>query len=163
MDFKNIKCHDDGGKLRITFDWPDGVGEVYVNGRMYTLQEYRARSGFVTEKLRGRTVYYISDTEEGHRSCVSFVEKTSITCKIREISGLGYDKRYKNYEVTLSADYPVPADVICYVKNDDGMYCFGEPIMPDAPLVRVVRTVRGEVLHVFVNKEHEMLYGIVLL
>lgn len=164
MEVKNIKCHDDGSKLRITFDWPVGVGEVYVNGKLFTLQEYKTRGGFVTEKLRGRMVYYISDNEF-EQGClansVCFVEKTFVTCKIREIAGLGYDRRYKNHEITLMVDYPVPGDAICYEKNSDGIYHFGEPIMPGEPLVRVIRAMKDEPVRIFVNSEFEELYGIV--
>ena len=162
MGFKNVKCHDDGKKLRITFDWPVGVGEAYINGNLFTLQEYKTRGGFVTDKLRGKTVYYISDNEVEQGSSVCFVEKTFITCKIRDINGFGYDKRYKNHEITLTADYPVSADIICYEKNCDGIYFFGEPIMPDEPLVRIVRTMKEEQLRVFVNSQYETLYGVVI-
>jgi len=156
---KNIKCHDEGGKLRLTFDWPIGVGEVYVNGKLFTLQEYKARGGFVTEKIRGRTVYYISDSEVALGSSVCFIEKTLITCKIREISGFGYDKRYKNHEITLTTDYPVPENVICYSIGDN-IYCFGEAIPADRPLMRVIRTGRNDHIRIFIDSEYEMLYEI---
>jgi len=165
---KNIKCHDQGGKLRLTFDWPIGVGQVYVNGKLYTLQEYKARGGFITEKIRGRTVYYISDSEVEQGRSVCFVEKTFVTCKIREISGLGYDKRYKNHEITLTADYHVPANVICYEKkknatacdNDDILYYIGDAVSAGQPLKRVIRTMKDEYIHMSIDSEHELLYEV---
>ena len=162
-NIKNIKCHDEGGKLRLTFDWPIGVGQVYVNGKLYTLQEYKARGGFITEKIRGSTVYYISESEAEQGSSVCFVEKTFITCKIREISGLGYDKRYKNHEITLTADHHVPENVICYTigDNDDMLYYFSDALLAGQPLKRVIRTMKDEYIRMFIDAEYEMLYEVV--
>lgn len=160
---KNIKCHDEGGKLRFTFDWPIGLGQVYVNGKLYTLQEYKARGGFITEKIRGRTVYYISDSDAEQGCSVCFVEKTFITCKMREISGLGYDKRYKNHEITLTADYHVPENVICYAigDSDDVLCYFGEAVPAGQPLKRIIRTMKDEYIRVFIDDEYGMLYEVV--
>jgi len=162
-NIKNIKCHDEGGKLRLTFDWPIGVGQVYVNDKLYTLQEYKARGGFITEKVRGRTVYYISESEVEQGSSVCFVEKTFIVCKIREINGFGYDKRYKNQEITLTADHHVPKNVICYAidDNDDVLYHFGEALLAGQPLKRVIRTEKNGYIRMFVDSEYEMLYEVV--
>ena len=167
MGIKNIKCYDEDKKIRLTFDWPAGVGEVYVNGMLFTLQEYKTRGGFITEKLRGRTVYYISDSDADQGDSICFIEKTFITCKIRGTGGFGYDRQYNNYEVILTADYPVPAGAVCYVKKknaapvdiaDGVLYCFGQEILPGRPLKRVIRTLKNEHIRMFVCEEYKAIY-----
>ena len=95
----------------------------------------------------------------------SFIEKTIITCKVCEKTG-----RYKNYELTLSSNYPVQANTICYVKkknaqpvdiNDGTLYYLGEVIEPGQTVKRIVRTLKNEYIRMFINSDFEVTHGIV--
>jgi len=188
---KNVKCSDNGStKLQITFDWPVGVQDVYIfashlasdnfdihqaAGKIFTLQEYKKLGGFETSKMPGRTFYYIYPfvrcAEEGDilhnqdgTNFTEFCEITKIKCLMREKNGIGASK---NFEITLSANYPVGSDIICYVKkkneiptniNDGTLYQFGAPLEPGQDVTRVVRTARNEYIRLFAKGEF---YGIV--
>ena len=191
---KNTKCHDDGDKLRIIFNWPNGIGQVYIfaakyaapvaelmeqgGGKLFTLQEYKKLGGYITEKAQGETHYYIYPLmreggenilyDQTGENSVSFIDMTFITCQICEKTGWGFDNGYKNHEITLEANYPVEKNIICYVKkknepprdnNDGTLYYFGEPIEPNQPITRIVRTMKNEYLRIFVRDE--VYYGII--
>ena len=184
MQINNIKCHEDGNKLKITFDWPIGLQQVYIftlpytnnidDGKLYTLQEYKKLGGYVTEKKPGETNYYIypyvhQDGEcviiDHHTNSVKHIEVTKISCQIREKAGLG---KYKNHYITLEANYPVPDNIICYIKkkgdpsrdiNDGTLYYWGDIIQPAQPVTRIVSTLKDEYISVFVRNEE--LYGVI--
>jgi len=194
---KNVKCHNDGDRLRITFDWPPAVQQVHVytlrdgsepdfgNGKLFTLQEYKKQSGFLADKTQGETIFRIyplvwsvthggicNSTEEAGEyvlydqtdlNSVSLIEKTIINCSMKEKVG-----QYKNYEITLSANYSVQKNTICYVKkenelprdiNDGLLYHFDEAITPGQPITRIVRTMKNEYIRFFSMDEE--IYGII--
>ena len=181
---KNAKCHDSGDKIRIIFDWPIGIQQVYIfidelsdNGKLFTLQEYKKHGGFVTEKVHGETKYYIYPStrksgedvlyEQNGDNFVCFIEKTTINCHIHSAIG----KKYVNHEVSLSANYRVESDIICYVKKknappmditDGTLYYLSEAIEPGDVLTRIIRTAQNEYLRFFViDNEKRNIYGIV--
>jgi len=159
---QKIKIYDENANLRITFDWPQNVGEVYIAtapppemGRLFTLQEYKGQGGFVTPKLPGVTTYYIYPTDWGEVGQISYTFRTDIDVQIREKIG-----RYKNHHITLCATHPVPQDVVCYVKDDGTRYQLGESLQPNVPLTRVVRTCMHEYLRLFIAEDYSNLYSL---
>ena len=191
---KNVKINDDGSKLRITFDWPVGVQQVYVfassldifdihhvnltsDGKLFTLQEYKKLGGYVTEKNQGEMHYYIYpfiredgkdilvNQPETSGNSVKFIDKTMIRCQIREKSRWS---KYKNYEITLEANYPVQEKILCYVKkknepprdiSDGTLYYWNDTINSGQTVRRIVRTLKNEHMRMFVRDE--VMYGIV--
>jgi len=191
---KNVNCHDDDDRLRITFDWPPAVQQTHVHilrgevetVKLFTLQEYKKHSGFLAEKMAGETTFRIYPLvwsvthggicnstgnalgeyvlyDQAESNSVTFIEKTIITCSIKETTG-----QYKNHEITLSANYPVPENIICYVKKENGLpqniidgvlYHIREAVNPGQPIKRVVRTMKNEYIRFFVMDE--AIYGIV--
>ena len=139
----NVKCYDSGDKLRITFNWPFDIQQVYIFatksaivvaeqvnqgcGKLFTLQEYKKLGGFFTEKIQGEMSYYIYPFmredgqdilyDQNNENYITFVEKTIVTYQIREKRGLSFDDIYKNYEVTFEANYPVQENIVCYTKK----------------------------------------------
>ena len=203
-EIKNIKSHHeyDKSKIRITFDWPDGISQVFifavqacsfdseflgkvglseVGRRFFTLQEYKKYSGFITEKIRGETSYFIYPViqECGEyvlyehatgKNHINFIEKTIINCQIREKASWGINKKHINYQITLSSDYFIEENILCYVKkknapaidiNDGKLYYFTEAIEPGRTITRIVRTMKNEYLQIFVSEGMRKLYGII--
>jgi len=181
----NIRCIEEGENIRITFNWPESVEQVYIfstqgefgefkineadtsQGRMFTLQEYKKRGGCVISQEPGVITYYIYPfrREDGEDVCYACDGENQIThtCRInidftiREKTG-----RYKNHEITLTADHPVERDTVRYVKkaNDspqnihDGVdYVFGEMLEPGRYVTRVVRTMSNEYLRLFICED----------
>jgi len=190
---KNVKCHNDSDILRITFDWPPALEQVNVcilrgeteTVKLLTLQEYRKHSGFLAEKTQGEAIFRIyplvwsvthggiCNTEDAQgeyvlydqteSNSVTFIEKTIISCSMKETIG-----EYKNHEITISVNYPVHENIICYVKKKNGLpqditdgvlYHFDETVTPGQPINRVVRTMKNEYIRFFVMDE--VAYGIV--
>ena len=166
---KKIKISDEGDSLRLTFDWPQGITQVHIAtqpdpniGKLFTLQEYKKQAGYHTLKIQGITTYYIypSQWENGEdiffeASQMSYTNQTIIHFSMEESI-----RQYKNYRVILQANYPVPADIICYVKKEnalpqnvsDGMvYCFSEPLEPNQPITRIIRTAKNEYINFFIK------------
>lgn len=164
-----------GGKLRLTFDWPQHIQEVFIadtkdvtssttSGKVYTLQEYKKNGGFFTAKLPGCTHYYICPMLDGtilHQpdgNIASHIETVRIRYKMYERTGA-----YKYYDISLSADYIVPAGIIYYVKkagappssiNDGMQYSIDIPLTPGKELLQVIRTSRTEYLQFFTRGEY---------
>ena len=140
---------------------------MYINAKLFTLQEYKKLGGYITEKIPGETVYHIS-VLDGEPAVTNFVYKTNITCTMSNKTGWGFDSRYKSHELTLESDYPVPENIICYTikKNapprdisDGTLYYWNEPLAQNMPINRIVRTMKDEFLKVFVKDE--VYYGII--
>jgi len=203
-EIKNIKSHveHDKSKIRITFDWPADISQVFIfavqacnpdseflgkpglaeiGHRLFTLQEYKKYSGFITEKIRGETSYFIyPSTREGEgyilyehstgNNCVNFIEKTTINCQIKEKMSWGIDKKHTNHQITISSDYSIEENILCYVKKknappiditDGKLYYFTEAIEPGRAITRIVRTMKNEYVQMFVSEEMRKLYGII--
>jgi len=159
--------------VRITFDWPVDINEVYIftvrkanvavdNGRLFTLQEYIKQGGYFTKKQQGLTKYYILTNNEfagydGIEPSASFVGIASIVCRISERNV--WATKYKNYEITLISDYNIPKKAICYVKSsklpmnitDGVLFKLNWPIKPDKSITCVVQTLKHEYIKIFVN------------
>jgi len=178
----NIRCIEEGGNIRLTFNWPEGVEQVYIftaqgeldistadasHGRMFTLQEYKKRGGCIISQEPGVITYYIYPfrREDGEDVCYASGGQNQIThtCRIninfaiREKSG-----RYKNHEITLTSDHPVERDTVRYVKKanepprdiSDGVdYVFSEMLEPGRHVTRIVRTMSNEYLRLFICED----------
>lgn len=74
----NLKTHTEGDNLRLTFQWPPGIEQIYVfktkatsvdvfdictadqrQARLYTLQEYKKHAGYVEAMQPGVYSYHI--------------------------------------------------------------------------------------------------------
>ena len=164
----NIKFHDfNYNQIKMTFSWPLDTQEVFINDKLFTLQEYKKLGGFITKKIPGKMSYEIC-TNNGVTANSTFICKTYIKYNILTKTGLGFDPRYKNYEITLQANYPVPKDIICYTikKNDlprdisDGrLYYWNEMLAQNTQTTRIVRTMQDEFLQIFVKDD--IYYGVI--
>ncbi|MCL2386298.1 MAG: hypothetical protein FWC89_01995 [Defluviitaleaceae bacterium] len=75
---KNVKCYDNSDNIRLTWNWGQGVQQVYIfteglnvnetdanaenfsnDGKLFTLQEYKKQGGCILPKNAGAFVYYI--------------------------------------------------------------------------------------------------------
>ena len=183
---KNIKLRDEGDKLKLTWHWPLETEYVYiftdaslVNPRLFTLQEYKKRGGFYTQKVVGISTFYVYPfiRENGEdtlceqpmgENVVSFTNLTMITADICEKIPLPiFQTRYRNHEITLTANHNVPSDIICYAKKEnnrpdhDGvMYFFGEPLQAGQPVTRIIRTTKNEYINLFITEGKTSLYSL---
>jgi len=172
-EIKNIKYYNEGNKIRITFDWPVGVQQVKFQAvresacklKLFTLQEYKKHGGYITEKIYGKTDYYIYPYDPGKIQTsadlsADFTDfaKFTIINKIKIYYTLAekFSAGYKKYTLTVSSPHPVPPDIICYVKkknsppvdiNDGTLYYLEEEI--SQPLKRIIRTDINEHISVF--------------
>jgi len=168
LQITNIKIHEHSShQIRITFNWPLGLQEVYINAKLFTLQEYKRLGGYITKKMPGETVYSIC-TPEGRPTSATFICKTDIVFALAEKMGWGYDSGYKSYELTFKANYPVPENIVCYVikKNslprdisDGTLYYWSEPLAQNTPTSGIVRTKKDEFIQIFVKDEEY--YGVI--
>jgi len=192
---RDIKCYDEGEYWRLAFPWPSGISQVYIfkmpgdpgasfnvkhagAGQLYTLQEYKKLSGYRDRKVPGVYSYYICPFVRENGEDVYFAQTDG--CNRVCLTGLvniRYTLREKwmpvisdrTYEITLAADHPVEANVICYVKKENSLpvcskdgilYYFNEPIIPGRDFIRHVRTGRNEYLGVFIHDEEHALYNL---
>jgi hypothetical protein len=160
----NLKCRDEGEKIKLTWSWHSEIELVYVNEKLFTLQEYKKRGGYFLKKTPGVCTYEVIPftrengediLHEGDKITVSF--KTKITCAIYEKIGL-FGSRYINHEVTLTSEYDVPSNIICYTKSENGAtYFFGE-LKAATPSTFVVRTEKNEYIRPFIHEDFAELY-----
>jgi len=166
---KKIKPHDEGTHLRLTFDWPQEITQVLIStrqdpttGKLFTLEEYKKQSGYTTQKLQGITTYYIypSQRENGEDitfppTHLSYTNRTIIDITIKEKS-----TQHKNHNITISTNYPVTTGILCYTKKEntppqnqtDGVfYPITEPLEPNKPITRIIRTNRNEYINFFIQ------------
>ncbi|MCL1882915.1 MAG: hypothetical protein FWF81_04085 [Defluviitaleaceae bacterium] len=167
-----IKCHDEDENIRITWNWPQDISQVYIfadkeltSGKLFTLHEYKKRGGCILKKPVGVSTYYIYPfLREGGEDIlcaqpqgenqVSYTRKTIISLKMSQKSSI--NSPYKNYKITLAAENFTPPDIIRYVKN--GMeYLIGEPLTEN-PLTRIIRTQKNESLDIYISEENSNLY-----
>ncbi|MCL2223485.1 MAG: hypothetical protein FWB96_00790 [Defluviitaleaceae bacterium] len=176
MRITNIKCREEGEKLKLTWSWPQEIEQVYVfenaefeNGRLFTLQEYKKRGGVFLKKPQGVSTYYICAfrRENGEdilfkelENAISFTNKTEISCVISKKSEMPvFGSQFQNHEITLTATHTVPADTICYTKNENGIvYFFGEQLQANEPTTRIIRTEKNEYIRPFVREESTELF-----
>jgi len=167
---KNPKCHNFQENIKLTFDWPQGILEVYINEKLYTLHEYKKHGGYITPKIPGHTTYNIvpilnGETLTDDGASITFTEKTIITYEIKT-GGFG---KYANHKITLHANYSVPPKILCYTKSGslyvdnfhETRYYLYEEIAQDEKITRVVCTAKHQTINLFINEEMRDLYGIV--
>jgi len=181
MDYgvRNVKCYDEGENIRLTFAWPPEVEQVYIfinedAGRLFTLQEYKKCGGIVTCKTPGGCNYsiYASAREDGEDvlweqtdglNQATFVHRIPIDFALREKVG-----KYKNHEITLTAQHQVSRGAVACVKKMGGypqnlydgvVYYFCE-IETSRPLIRTMRTTISEYIRLFVAEGFEDLYSL---
>ena len=183
---KNIKCTDEGENIRLTWSWPQGIEQVYAftseeltGGKLFTLQEYKKRGGYILRKNPGVSTYYIYPflrkggedilcNQPPGQNKISYTNQTIINFSVSEKFGLPFlGQYYKNHEIILSSENDVPADIISYVKKEnnfpndaqDGVvYYFGEMLEAGKPLTRIVQTGKNEYISLFIRKENTELY-----
>ncbi|MCL2578044.1 MAG: hypothetical protein FWE27_08345 [Defluviitaleaceae bacterium] len=163
MRITNIKCREDGEKIKLTWSWPPEIELVYVNGKLFTLQEYKKRGGCFLGKIPGITTYQICPfkRENGEdilyeQSEITVSFKTTINCAVKTGA---FGSRYKNHVITLTSEHDVPTDIICYEKGDI-TYFFGEPLKAETPIIRIVRTEKNEHIRLFIREEFTELYDL---
>ena len=193
----NLKCYDEGENIRLTFNWGAGVEQVYIfenedknegdaspevnqnsGGRLFTLQEYKKRGGYIRAKRPGRFTYrvypFVRDESgrdilsEQPENSITHICKTDIALTIEESTGVAY----KHYKITLTAQHSTPPDIVLYVKysetedahpgnaSDGVAYLFGEMLDAGKPVTRIIRTETNEYLRFFINQINSELYNL---
>jgi hypothetical protein len=152
----NMKCREEGGVLRLTFAWPNGIAQVYVNEKLYTLAEYRQRGGYIAPAKAGLNTFIVCPfTREGGwdtlyprpdgQNELTYIVRTGIRVQIDTRDGL-----WLNHRCSFTATHAVPPGVLAYNGHD-----FAEEI----PVVGLVRVVRLDVpLQFSVKPQHEGFY-----
>ena len=111
----NAKCQNHGNKLRITFDWPVDLNQVYINDKLFTLQEYKKQGGFFARKEFGDNIFVISPAQNSEEFCTLIhTEKAVINCTITPKSGFGYSRLYSSYQLIFESNYPVAENIVQY-------------------------------------------------
>jgi len=159
MKITNLRYHDEGEKIKLTWSWEPEMKFFYVNENLFTLDEYKKRGGYFTKKVAGDTIYSVVPFCREDGKDILF-EKISLTVRvnvrinlaIRELIG-----RYKNHEVTINSEYDIPPEIICYRKNETTYY-FGEPVTAHTPVTRIIRTEKNESINFFINEEFSNYY-----
>jgi len=148
---QNAKCYDNGDSIRLTFDWPPGFTQVFINDKLFTLQEYKKQGGFFCKKHFGENIFNIDGCT------VTFIEKAIITCCITPKRGLGYSPKYSSYELTFDANYIVEKETVHYICGRM-TYKLGEKITPGQLKKYIIRTEKDEEPNVFVEdtKKYEI-------
>lgn len=151
---RKMKYYNEGKTVRLTWSWPAGVDTVDVcendaPGKLYTLQEYKQRGGYVLPKKPGRFTYHIGENE------ISFTHQTEIALQIRE-KNFPWQK-LKNFEIICTAEHDVPPDIVCYEINSTE-YSLGEPLTAKNPLTRIISAEKNESVRFFITEENSELY-----
>ena len=164
---KNVKCYEDGDTIRLVFDWQQGLSQVFIttqpdptSGKLFTLQEYKKQAGYITPKIQGTTTYYIYPTQRENGKDIIYdpIEFTHTSQTIINFSLEEEIGQFKNHRLTIYANYPVPENVICYVKNknarpenilDGVLYHFNEVI--NQPITRIISTAKNEYINLFIR------------
>ena len=153
-----MKYYDEGKTIRLIWSWPPGVETIQISendaaGKMYTLQEYKQRGGYILPKRPGRFTYRIGENSENQ---IAFTQKTEINIVVRENFLFPWQK-YKNFEIIFSAEYDVPEDIICYKISSQGMtFSLGEPLVAKTQKTRIICTATNESPQFFIRKENEL-------
>lgn len=177
-----LKCHMETGQMRLTFLWPEDAEQVYVfktaghfditsgkPGRLFTLQEYKKRSGYVEPRPSGAFTYHIFPFVRENGEDIVFINSSGgnsievtgqipIGFKITEKTG--FLKRDKIYIISMLSQQGIAGDVICYVKKtgsypsgvgDGTMYFFGDGLVAGAVGRWEVKTKKNEFIRIFVR------------
>jgi hypothetical protein len=175
----NLKCNDEGEKIRLTWNWPQEIEQVYIftneetGGKLFTLQEYKKRGGAFLRKKHGTFDFLICPfkRENGEDiffdnlddNKISFTHKAEIFFSVREKKSPPFLKQqHKNFLISFSSKENIPPNIIRYEKNecDDVIYFFGEEISADKVVTRIVQIENDETLRFFISEEHAHLYNL---
>jgi len=161
-----LKYTDTGDHIRLTFQWPPEIYEVYISrephgeGRLYTLQEYRQQGGYLEPKRPGRCTWSVMpfirlngvDTyyarPDGNHCITCIPAPIEITYLVRTRWGFAN----RTHVITLYAKEDVPPDVVFYANMHGAAYPFGEALTAGVALVRHVNTQKGERIRLFVHE-----------
>jgi hypothetical protein len=158
----NLRCRDEGEKIKLTWAWQPEMEFVYVNGKLFTLWEYKKNAGCSLRKVPGVTKYVVCPFKRENGEDILYDEseitvsfKTKINFSICE----KFSSRYRNFEITFTPQHDVPENVICYTINGN-TYIFGETLKAETPTTRIIRAGKSENLRVFIRDEYEPLYDL---
>ena len=116
------KFQNQDNKLRITFDWPKDLNQVYINGKLFTLQEYKKQGGFFAYKKFGDNIFAMSTEQDSEDVCTLIhTEKVTINCALTPKHGLGYNRMHTSFMVVLESNHPLEENV---VKYNVGQYTY---------------------------------------
>ena len=162
----NIKFHDEGENLRLTWSWPQGIEHLYISDgiieKLYTLQEYKQRGGYFTKKKPGKTRYYIKISEAENSPEIFHERNENSNVYIFEtVINIRLIKKHKNHEIILSSKHDAPPDTICYkVSGLNNFYFISERLEAGKLLKLNIRTEKNQNIHMFINEEQEDLYSL---
>ncbi|MBG9791181.1 beta-mannanase [Paenibacillus dendritiformis] len=166
--------------------WPDTIQAVYVHKaaadrtaaerppaaelKLYTRDEYKANNGY-HDRIEGigrlvYTIYACLLEEDGQQQLVIQPDggnrialstgRARIYYSIRYKGG--WFKKFKTAQIQVTAEVPLPADVLCYVKKhggypagkDDGtVYPFVEPFAPGRNMLPEIEIGKDDYIRLF--------------
>ncbi|MCL2456498.1 MAG: hypothetical protein FWD19_02990 [Defluviitaleaceae bacterium] len=165
----NLKMREENENIRLIWNWHEGIEKVFVNKKLFTLQEYKKLGGYFFAKTPGNFTYRIEPTEDNlcefEENEISFTNKTEILFFFREqknflrANELNFSSQnflHAN-ELILFSKNKIPRDVICYEKINSGvLYFFEEELEAGIPLARIIHS--EEKIRVFVDDDKKDLY-----
>lgn len=186
----DLKCIEEGGVIRLTFRWPAAIEQVYIfktdgifdieaadekDARLFTSQEYKKQAGFIDRKTPGTHTYHVYPfireggcdiavtQKDGRNTVTCLTGQITVNFSIREKRPrLGILSQDKINEISIVSDQYVEADVLCYVKKENGypadihdgvMYFLNEPLSPGISLHRQIKTRKNEYLRIFIRDQ----------
>ncbi|MCL1845554.1 MAG: hypothetical protein FWF77_06600 [Defluviitaleaceae bacterium] len=157
-----MKYYDEGKTIRLIWSWPTGIETVQIHendepGRLYTLQEYKQRGGYILPKKPGRFTCYIGENSETDENRITFTHKTEINISVREKFLFPWQK-FKNFEIIFSSEHNVPEDIIHY-EISSRTTPFSEPLAANTPEIRIITA--NSPPNFFIPEENSELYKII--
>ena len=189
---RELTHHMDEGQCTLRWLWPAGIQAVYVHKaaegssadrpsvaelKLYTRDEYKANNGY-RDRIEdfGRLVYTVYACllqEDGQTLIIQPNGENRITlstgrARIRysiRYKG-GWFKKFKAAQIQVTAEVPLPADVLCYVKKqggypvsqDDGtVYPFVEPFAPGRNVLPEIEIGKDDYIRLFFTDRRQ--YG----
>lgn len=158
-NIENIRLHNYTDTIKITFDWPRGITEVYVfkitgnqiftltpaaipQGQLLTYQEYIRNSGYVAQKTYTKSTYYIYPTTNfaGEKSIydqpgthiITHTAPTQISVKIIE-KNIPLTQ-YKNCHIHIRSQHTIPPNII-HIKKSNTTYPILDEIHKNLTLI----------------------------
>lgn len=141
---RQLKCVEENDIIRLTFQWPAAIGQVYIfktdadfsietaspkDARLFTLQEYKKQAGFTDRKTPGTHTYRVYPFIRDDGEDVVIVQsdgKNSVTCLTGQIE-VQFSIREKHRwpagdkvnVINLLSNRYIEEDVLCYVKKEN--------------------------------------------
>lgn len=197
---RGLTHHIDEARCTLRWLWPDTIQAVYVHKaaadrpaaerppaaelKLYTRDEYKANNGY-HDRIEGigRLVYtiyacllqedgqqqLIVQPDDGNRIALS-TGRARIYYSIRYKGG--WFKKFKTAQIQVTAEVPLPADVLCYVKKhggspaskDDGtVYPFVEPFAPGRNVLPEIEIGKDDYIRLFFTdgRQYGQLYELI--